>query len=100
MIEEMVRRPSCLIPSCLLILATTMLAEDWPEWRGKGRRGEFNETGILDTFPTGGLKVKWRTPIRAGFTGPAVASGRVFVTDFQTVKPDSGPVPGAEINLR
>ncbi|MCP5118295.1 MAG: PQQ-binding-like beta-propeller repeat protein, partial [bacterium] len=62
-------------------------AADWPEWRGAGRRGVWNETGILDTFPDDGLKVKWRTPLGTGFSGPAVSGGRVFVTDFQ---PESG----------
>ena len=40
-------------------------AEDWPEWRGAGRQGVWNETGILEKFPDDGLKVRWRTPIRA-----------------------------------
>ena len=26
-------------------------AEDWPEHRGKGRMGAWNETGILEKFP-------------------------------------------------
>ena len=56
-------------------------AEDWPEWRGKGRLGEWRETGILDVFPEAGLDVRWRTPVRAGYAGPAVAGGRVFVVD-------------------
>ena len=77
------------------VLVTLVFAEDWPEWRGKGRRGEFNESGILETFPASGLKVKWRTPVRAGFSGPAVAAGRVFVTDFGAVQPGEGEAPGA-----
>src|SRR5262245_47435528 len=55
---------------------------DWPEWRGRGRLGVWTETGILDRFPERGLSVVWRTPVHAGYAGPAVASGRVFVTDF------------------
>src|SRR5438034_5636917 len=63
-------------------------ADDWPEIRGKGRLGVWNETGILDKFPEGGLKVLWRTPIRAGYSGPAVADGRVFVLDYvETQRP-------------
>ena len=57
-------------------------AEDWPEWRGRGRLGAWNENGILATFPAAGLKVNWRTPIHNGYSGPAVSAGRVFVTDF------------------
>jgi outer membrane protein assembly factor BamB len=58
-------------------------AADWPEWRGAGRIGVWNETGLLDRFPATGLRFLWRTPIRAGYSGPAVADGRVFVTDFK-----------------
>src|SRR5205823_11006782 len=63
-------------------------AEDWPEIRGKGRLGVWSESGIIESFPESGLKVLWRTPIKAGFAGPAVADGRVFVLDFaETQKP-------------
>ena len=62
--------------------------EDWPEVGGKGRLSVWNETGILDTFPPAGLNVLWRTPIRSGYAGPAVADGRVFVLDWvETQKP-------------
>lgn len=57
-------------------------ADDWPEFRGLGRRGVWNETGIVERLPEGGLKVLWRAPVKAGYSGPAVARGRVFVTDF------------------
>jgi outer membrane protein assembly factor BamB len=87
--------------SLLAILAVVpSFADDWPEWRGKGRRGEYKESGILETFPPGGLKVKWRTPIHAGYTGPAVAGGRVFVTDFRMVMPGEGPPAPPEMNMR
>jgi outer membrane protein assembly factor BamB len=66
----------------LALCSTHLLADDWPEWRGKGRLGVWNETGILDEFPKDGLAVQWRTPIHGGFAGPAVTGGRVFVTDF------------------
>ena len=66
----------------LLALASILRADDWPEWRGRGRLGVWNETGIVDQFPATGLKVDWRTPVRTGFGGPSVADGRVFLTDF------------------
>jgi outer membrane protein assembly factor BamB len=62
--------------------ALPLAADDWPQWRGEGRRGEWKETGILERFPEGGLKVSWRVPIARGYAGPAVAAGRVFVADF------------------
>jgi outer membrane protein assembly factor BamB len=69
-------------------MTTRVEAEDWPEFRGRGRLGVWTETGIIDKFPSQGLSVLWRTPIRVGFAGPAVANGRVFVLDYiQTRRP-------------
>jgi len=79
--KRMKRAGGCaFVAMCILKPA---LAEDWPEWRGKGRSGVWNESGILDKFPEKGLTVAWRTPLHGGFAGPAVAAGRVFVTDFK-----------------
>ena len=64
-----------------VLLWAPAMAEDWPEWRGKGRRGVWNEDGIVDKLPSV-LKVVWRTPLQAGYAGPSVATGRVYVTDF------------------
>ena len=76
---------ACLaVVMCLLQAALVPAsAEDWPEWRGKGRRGVWNESGVLDRFPDKGLTIVWRTPLHGGFAGPAVADGRVYVTDFK-----------------
>ena len=62
--------------------AVLMRADDWPEIRGKGRLGVWNENGIVDKFPESGLKVLWRTPVKGGYSGPAVADGRVFLMDL------------------
>lgn len=71
-----------------LFAGAVLAAEDWPEIRGKGRLGDWTETGIVEKFPADGLKILWRTPIKAGFSGPAVAGGRVFVTDYaETQRP-------------
>ncbi len=63
--------------------AVPAAADDWPEWRGPGRRGVWAEEGILETFPSQGLAVLWRAPVKKGYAGPAVADGRVFVTDWE-----------------
>jgi outer membrane protein assembly factor BamB len=63
-------------------LAAAIFAADWPEWRGSGRQGIWTESGILQNIPAQGLKVGWRVPIHAGYSGPAVAQGRVFLLDF------------------
>jgi outer membrane protein assembly factor BamB len=58
-------------------------AADWPDWRGAGRAGVWTESGILERFPSSGLKVRWKTPVGGGFAGPAVAGGKVFLLDWR-----------------
>ena len=64
------------------VAIVTLSAKDWPQWRGAERLGLWTETGILEEFPDGGLTVTWRVPINGGYSGPAVADGRVFVLDY------------------
>jgi outer membrane protein assembly factor BamB len=56
-------------------------AEDWPQWRGPNRDGVWSETGIVEKFPAKELKPKWRVEVGAGYNGPTVAEGRVYVMD-------------------
>jgi len=56
-------------------------ADDWPQWLGLQRDAVWHEAGILEEFPPSGPAVHWRTPIGGGYSGPAVANGRVYVTD-------------------
>ncbi len=79
----------------VLLLGAGLSAEDWRQWRGADRLGVWNETGIIDEFPDQGLKVGWRVPIRNGFGGPAVADGRVFITDWEE-DPKSRTIDGTE----
>lgn len=70
------------VTTFVIIGSVVLFAEDWPEFRGKGRIGVWNETGILEKFPEEGLTIKWRTPLKRGYTGPAVVNGRIIVMDF------------------
>ncbi|MDG2124353.1 MAG: PQQ-binding-like beta-propeller repeat protein, partial [Verrucomicrobiales bacterium] len=65
----------------LLALCGVAGADDWPQWFGEGRDGIWRETGIVKELPEGGPKVLWRTPVRQGYAGPAVADGKVYVMD-------------------
>ncbi len=65
-------------------------ADEWPQWLGPQRDGVWRETGIVDRFPEGGPKIRWRTPIGSGYAGPAVVGSRVFVTD-RKLKEGSDP---------
>lgn len=70
----------------LLLAAPLLFAEDWPQWRGKDRLGVWTESGILDRFPDGGPRRAWTKPVGNGYSGPAVADGRVFVTDYRSTR--------------
>lgn len=59
-------------------------ADDWPQWMGPQRDNVWRENNIISQFPEGGPKKLWSTPIAGGYAGPAVAGGRVFVTDYVT----------------
>ena len=75
----------CLLLVCVVfrLFSSPLFAKDWPQWRGLTRQGLWTETGIVERFPDNGLRVSWRVPVRAGFAGPVVADGRVFVLDYQ-----------------
>lgn len=78
-------------PSAAIVWASALIlglmgpvglrADDWPQWRGPNRDGVCHETGLLETFPADGLKVRWSAPVGLGFSSPVVAQGRVFVAD-------------------
>ena len=88
----------------LLLFGRPALADDWPQWLGPNRDGEWRERGIVEKFPADGFKYRWRTPIGGGYSGPAVAEGRVFVMDRQLAKAAANPadpftrgqIPGTE----
>ena len=64
-----------------LLIGSVIPAEDWPQWRGPTRDGVWTETGIIDQFAGDEVKIRWRVPVGAGYSGPTVAEGRVFLTD-------------------
>ena len=65
-----------------LLETTTARADDWPQWGGPNRDIVWREKGIVDVLPTKGLLPRvWSKPIGEGYSGPAVAKGRVYVMD-------------------
>ncbi len=71
------------------------LAQDWPQWMGEQRDGVYHGNGLVDRIPEQGLPVLWRTTISGGYSGPAVADGRVFVTDYVSQNSELKNNPGA-----
>ncbi len=66
----------------LSILAiSAMMAEDWPGIYGPRRDHNSPQKGLLRTWPAEGPKVLWTVPTGAGFGGPAVYKGHVYILD-------------------
>ncbi len=66
---------------CAATSATTLSADDWPQWRGANRDGVLQESGLITSFPDSELKADWSVELGSGYSGPTVANGRVYVTD-------------------
>ncbi|HRX81084.1 MAG TPA: PQQ-binding-like beta-propeller repeat protein, partial [Pirellulaceae bacterium] len=76
-----------LLFSYIALASALVTADEWPQWRGTSRDGVWRETGILDEFKSDQIEAIWRQPIGAGYSGPTVADGRVYVTD-RIVEPE------------
>ena len=82
------------LPGALLaasLFASASSASDWPQWMGPNRDGVWPEAGVVKAFPAGGPKVVWRAPVQGGYSGPAVANGKVYVTDRVLAKGAADP---------
>ena len=83
LITEKCEMKRCLFALVLLVSANAW-ADDWPQWMGPKRDNIWREEGIVEKFPEGGPPVLWRTEVAGGYAGPAVADGKVYVTDYVT----------------
>jgi hypothetical protein len=68
--------------SVFLLSAAWAWTDDWPQWLGPQRDSVWREDGIVQRIPENGLPVLWRTKIGLGYSGPAVADGRVYLMDY------------------
>ena len=64
----------------------TARGDDWPQWMGPKRDGVWRETGLVKAIPPAGMPVKWRAEVKGGYSGPAVADGRVYLMDYDRQK--------------
>jgi outer membrane protein assembly factor BamB len=92
--------PLCRLVLTLSVIAGSARADDYPQWLGPNRDGVWREQGVLESFPEGEPKVRWRVPVAGGYSGPAVAAGKVVVTDFVMKPGQSRPNdPFAKVSL-
>ena len=84
----------------LLVFSSVGLsADDWPQWLGERRDGVWRESGIVESFPEEGLPVVWRQKMGSGYSGPAIAKGRLFVMDREAKAFDPKEAPEGNPNF-
>ena len=82
--------------TCSLLVALGFLstvpgpgrAEDWGQWLGPRHDSVWRESGIIERFPSQGVPISWRAKIGPGYSAPAVAQGRVWVTLHVAATPE------------
>ncbi|MBL8814535.1 MAG: PQQ-like beta-propeller repeat protein [Planctomyces sp.] len=75
-------KTAAVVFATVLCTGLQVSGDDWPQWGGPKRDCVWREDGIIDRFSTDGLLPrKWSVPISEGYSGPAVANDRVYVTD-------------------
>jgi outer membrane protein assembly factor BamB len=75
------RRSLALIFALALCDLATVRGDDWPQWFGPKRDGVWRDKDILEKFPKEGPKLVFKNEIGAGYAGPAVAKGKIFIAD-------------------
>lgn len=78
----------CRIAAFVFLGSMTVLGGDWPQFRGPNRDNISTETGLYRTWPAGGPKVLWKTPVAEGYAGAAIRDGRLYLNDYDTQKKD------------
>jgi len=80
----LMREKTIFVIIIVILFNIQVFAGDWPQWRGSGRDGVWQEKGVVQKFEDGQLPVLWRTEIANGYSGPTIAGGRLYVTDRLT----------------
>jgi outer membrane protein assembly factor BamB len=57
-------------------------ASDWPQWLGPDQSATWQDDGIIEAIPAEGIPAKWRVACDLGYSGPAVAGGKLVLTDY------------------
>lgn len=69
-----------LLPSLLALVALSLNAADFPQFRGPQRDGHSPETGLLQEWPKGGPKLLWQVrDVGAGYSTPSVVGDRIYL---------------------
>jgi outer membrane protein assembly factor BamB len=62
-----------------LLLSTSILAADWPQYLGPTRNGVYVGAPLNEKWPSTGPRALWRKTIGQGLSGPVVAGTRLIL---------------------
>jgi len=72
------RSRAVMVGCVILVAAGSVLAQDWPQWRGPNRDGKVHGFTAPQKWPKG-LTQKWRTTVGAGDATPALVGDKLYV---------------------
>ena len=93
------KRYATLLLALLTSCVPAARGDDWPQWMGPARDGVWRETGLVKSIPPAGLPVKWRAEVKGGYSGPAVADGRVYLMDYERREGEVANAPNDRTTL-
>lgn len=64
-----------------LMMASQVLAEDWPQWRGPMATGYLPAKHWMPATLPASPKTLWKAPLGDGVGSPVIADGRVFILE-------------------
>jgi outer membrane protein assembly factor BamB len=65
----------------IFFVCSNSFAQEFSEWRGKGRTGVYDETGLLKEWPVDGPKMIWfNDSIPDGYSSVSIANNMIYLT--------------------
>ncbi len=65
----------------LMIFATVVYAQDWPQYLGPDRNSTSPQKNILRIWPESGPEILWSANVGIGYGGPVIKDGKVYLLD-------------------
>jgi outer membrane protein assembly factor BamB len=65
----------------LMTFATSIYAQDWPQFLGPERNSTSTQKNLLRSWPSEGPEVLWATDLGIGFGGPVIKDGKAYLLD-------------------
>lgn len=75
----MIRFNRFMVSLVMVAAATTLSAENWPQWRGPGSQGISTEPNIPTEWSST-KNIAWKAELPSGHSSPIVWNDRIFVT--------------------